>query len=315
MNETLILYEKELISPEEYQRLTEGLAYKRHGLSEKFPPMRRSEFYRLKASLKRSVEEGEINDENPLVITVYGEDDPQILEGWNRYVAVQSLAKEDVQVPTEFKEFTGSEDQALRLVIRENLTRRHLSAEEKVRIAMDLDGLGGLQEEEQPSTDETAPPKVGKKQRAKGSKAQRIAKAAGVSSRTVERVQRKIKKATGKKKSVPEKDLDEARSKIQEMLGEEDYAAILAKQDNKEIMKISQLDYDELLGIASYLAQGLTVQAARHAAPKELTVSHTVKQFIQRAIANGGTLSVVFPANEELPSYELTLNEVVPAIV
>jgi hypothetical protein len=301
--------ELQQIPKSDLERLTKDLPRKRHSYSAKFPMMTVREYIRLRDSILASVKEGKIDEESPLAITTYND---EILEGWNRYVAASELVRSGTcDVPIDFIPFKGNEEEALKLVFRENFTRRHLSAEDKVRIALEVEEERfGEQPEngEEPSSEDNGEQPA--KQKPKGRQVDRIAKATGVGSATVSRVKKKIKKASGKVKKVPEKDREAIKNRITDVLGEESYVNISQMHHDPELQKFANLDDDEMKELAGYVATGSTVKEAKYLAPKKLTASHTIKQYLQRAVANGGNYFQTFEAEGNLPAFEVQLNVV-----
>jgi hypothetical protein len=76
------------------------------------------------------------------------------------------------------------------------------------------------------------------------------------------------------------------------------------------LVKFAKLDDNDMRVLSGYVATGSTVKEAQYLVPKQLTASHTVKQFLQRALANGGSYSQTFEAEGNLPAFEIQLNVV-----
>lgn len=93
-----------------------------HSLSLLFPQMTKEEFASLKASIK---EQGLLE---PLMLF-----EGKILDGRHRYKACQQLG-----IPLEHSEFSGSEEEALAFALAKNATKRHLSTSQKALIAARL---------------------------------------------------------------------------------------------------------------------------------------------------------------------------------
>jgi ParB-like chromosome segregation protein Spo0J len=81
------------------------------------------------SSLKESISKGGLKEQ----IWLY---EGKILDGRNRYLACL-----EVGIEPEFREFRGTDEQALEAVIAWNLERRHLSSWQKAAIATEADGL------------------------------------------------------------------------------------------------------------------------------------------------------------------------------
>lgn len=98
--------------------------YERHELSAIFPQYSEEDLKKLKESIQQR------GLDNPTIDVFEG----KILDGWNRYSACLSVP----DVKLDFKVFTGSYDEALDLVTRRNLDRRHLTTSQKAMIAATL---------------------------------------------------------------------------------------------------------------------------------------------------------------------------------
>lgn len=106
--------------------------YTPHPYADLFPMMIGDEFVSLVEDIRRK---GQIEK----IVIFKG----QILDGRNRYKACQELG-----IEAQFKQFTGSDEQALEAVLSWNLERRHLTSSQKAAIAVEIEPLFAALEEQ-----------------------------------------------------------------------------------------------------------------------------------------------------------------------
>lgn len=97
-----------------------------HPFADLFPLVEGKQFEELVASVE---ENGLLNQ----IILFRG----RILDGRNRFRALERLGRTPI-VGVDTQNFTGDEDEALRLVVGLNVQRRHLSASQRAMIAADI---------------------------------------------------------------------------------------------------------------------------------------------------------------------------------
>lgn len=102
--------------------------YKVHPAAMAFPRMPASEF----ADMKESIRTGGIKI--PILVTTKG----VLLDGRNRVAAAYDLKLSDKDVPTEV--FKGTEEEAVAEIIARNITRRHLTDDQRVALTAKLLG-------------------------------------------------------------------------------------------------------------------------------------------------------------------------------
>jgi len=155
--------------------------FKQHPLGKLFPPIGLEQTNNLAEDIKAN------GLANP--ITIF---EGKILDGWNRYRVCKAW-----DIPLKTVEYKG--DAPALFVISQNIHRRHLSTTQRVTLAKKL-----LEAEEiraakrrasKPGRKVSLPPMGGNEKRSANTAAAKVAKAVGVSARSVERAKAIDKKA------------------------------------------------------------------------------------------------------------------------
>ncbi len=137
--------------------------YEQHPYGQLIPKMKAKQFSDLQASI-------EANDLQMPIILFEG----KVLDGWNRYTACNNINENqpDRAVKIRYETFEGSPGQAMAFVLNANLNRRHLTEQDRIKVALKV------RKEMQKLSGDDKP---------EGRIDEAAAKAAGVSTRTVGR--------------------------------------------------------------------------------------------------------------------------------
>jgi ParB-like chromosome segregation protein Spo0J len=253
--------------------------YKIHDLCKLFPPMTDEEY----EALMKSMKERGFDTAEPVILL-----DGMILDGRHRYSAALDTDTEPV-----FRDF--NEEDPLAFVIRKNMHRRHLTTSQRSAIAAEIC-----------ATYRADPPN--------GGTAKDAADAMNVSLRSTERAASVMQKSPHKfeevkagKKTVgaAEKEIsDERKSRksksnaleqaikiITGIVGEEETEALMAIPD-REIIRMSGLDADEMKRVLPFLKSGWKLDAAMGHKSVSLVAAHTIRHLMGRAIESGGSYTL-----------------------
>lgn len=104
-------------------------SYEQHEFGQLIPKMLSKQFSELHASIEQS---GVLQP-----IKLYQD---KVLDGWNRYNAVQDIQSNGRTVPgvVKFEQFEGTAEQALQYVLSTNLARRHIAEDKRVKLALSI---------------------------------------------------------------------------------------------------------------------------------------------------------------------------------
>lgn len=279
-----------------------------HSLGSLFPMMGDEEYKRLVENMKKKG----FDPEHP--IRLY---EGKILDGNNRYTAAKEAKVEPV-----FKDYVGTDP--IGFVVQENLSRRNLTPSQASTIAADLleqleaaDAAQAAKDAEVAKENEDRNAIVvddtkGKGKRAKGEKAEKAAKVMNVSKRNVAKAKalkkndpKKFAEVKAGKKSLNKASKEAEVKKSKEELASEafakaqvvidaacgdGYTSVLEKKLlTKEIVKLGQLDPEEIKRVKPMLDAGWKLKAALGYKSKALVWAHNIRQLCDRAVANGGT--------------------------
>lgn len=144
--------------------------YEQHEFGQLIPKMLAKQFTELQESIASQ------GVRQPIILH-----DGKVLDGWNRYTAVNNLLDEGQEIPgtIKYEIFTGTDKEALELVLALNLGRRHITEEKRVKLALDIR-----------KNLEKLKPEVSEKELDRQS-----AESAGTSARTVQRARQVEQKA------------------------------------------------------------------------------------------------------------------------
>lgn len=106
-----------------------NIAYEQHEFGQLIPKMQSKQF----ADLQNSIET--IGLQVPIVIY-----QGKVLDGWNRYTACHNITENGIRLPSpiRYETFAGDDSQALQFVLASNLSRRHITEEKRVKLALDI---------------------------------------------------------------------------------------------------------------------------------------------------------------------------------
>jgi hypothetical protein len=245
----------------------------------------------------------------------------KILEGWNRYRALQDL---DIIEESHFTTFEGTEEEAIAYVVGQNMLRRHLTDNQRKQIAGDLLAMEEAKKAGRPSKyhniqkeklsagadefiskDEQAEKlaeqfhvtKEGVESAAKLRKhAPEVADAIKAGEGTVRKAARAIKAQAPK---ITADDHDEAMAEIEEVCGKEFLAAIKEEQvahlkDPWEIRDFAELTNSKMCAFMPGLLLGWTVKQCERWTHEEITAAHSFAHAIHHAQSLGGSCDCEF---------------------
>lgn len=104
-------------------------SYEQHEYGQLIPKMLSKQFAELHASIEQS---GVLQP-----IKLY---EGKVLDGWNRYNAVEDIQSNGRTVPgvVKFEQFEGTPEEALQYVLSTNLARRHIAEDKRVKLALSI---------------------------------------------------------------------------------------------------------------------------------------------------------------------------------
>ena len=292
------------------------LKLKHHPLCTLFPQMGDDAY----KALVKSIKENGYDQSEPLITL-----DGLLLDGAHRQTACQKLK---IVPPT--KEYKG--DDPFGFVVGKNLARRHLDPSQSAAIGAEIVELMKQQEKaekeaakaEEKAAKEKAKktgkpaPKAKPAKKTRGSKAAKAAAALNVSERSVAAAEA-LKKddpaafeevkagkktlnaattAAAVKKSTKDRESEAFATACQiiDRVIESGFSEkIKNKISSKDLVKFSGLDEAEMIRVAPYLDSGWKLAAAMGFKAVSLSAGHTIRQLIDRSIAQGGkyTLSPI----------------------
>ena len=292
---------------------TDPLKLKLHFLCSAFPPMG-DEAYK---GLVKGIKDHGYDPKNPIVIY-----EGQILDGAHRQTACQKLKV----IPSTTK-FEGTLREATEFVIAKNLHRRHLNTSQAAAVGAELvENMKLLDKQEK--EDLKAQAKAAKSQgKAKpqgkapqGRKAAMAAKVLGVSERSVDEAT-KLKKSdleaftevksgkkslnaasveVVKKKSASEKNGEAyatALNVIEGVSGGALSTAAAGRMKAKEVIELASLTHEKIKTIKPFIEAGWTLKAAMGYKAQTLSAAHTIRQLVDRAVAQGGRFTLEIGAH------------------
>lgn len=106
--------------------------YEQHPYGKLLPKARAAQFREVKDSIKTY---GFDFERHPIMLY-----DGKILDGWTRYTASLEIADENGEKLTDqcFREFAGTDAEAVMYVSRENVMRRHLDEDDRLNVALKI---------------------------------------------------------------------------------------------------------------------------------------------------------------------------------
>lgn len=100
--------------------------YEQHEYGALIPKMSKAQYN----DLYKSIEANGLNHE---IVLFEG----KVLDGWNRYNCCQEINKNPLDaVAIRYRNFDGSQQQALEFVLSENLNRRHIAEQDRIKVAL-----------------------------------------------------------------------------------------------------------------------------------------------------------------------------------
>lgn len=268
-----------------------------HPLGSLFPPMNDTDYAALCDSLKAHG----FDEKQPIILF-----EDKILDGNNRYTACKKTKTTPI-----FEQYRGADP--VGYVMARNLARRNLTPSQLATIGAEMVVQMQNQEEALKAAGTKLPKKRG------GTKTAKAAKAVGVSAR-------QVAKAAALKKKDPKafKDVQEGKQKLggadkkaatkratdlrqtpafdqAEKLVSGLYGDALAHQlgktmPPKDFIKLSGITPEEAARIKPHLEASWGLKAALGFKSEQLSAAHTIRQLIDRTIAQGGTFDLLLSA-------------------
>lgn len=305
--------------------------YKQHKLGQLMPPMTDEEYDTLRDGMKTDG----FDHDHPIMLF-----EGQILDGWHRYQATQDLGITKISLSN----FTGSEEDAKRYVIRENMVRRHLTTSQRAMIAAKLveDEIGdppqsvtptatqtganlhqsgdhgGQKEPKKPANAKKKSVKQAVKKAAKDLKvsprsvntARSLLKADPEGAKGVEAGDQSLNAAAKKAEKADKKAAayNKAVQIIEGVLG--DGFVIQAKMKHSDVIKMSGIIPDEMKRIEPFLRCGWTFDMAMGKETANISLAHPFRIGVDRANAAGGKFS--FTAKAYGKEWEIQITEAKP---
>lgn len=282
----------------------------RHHLSSIFPEMRDEDY----ANLRRSIRKSGFNGSKQIVLL-----DGMVLDGWNRLRAALEEGISEIDIPKRL--FKGGDP--IDFVMQENLARRHMTAAQASAAAVKLIDAWKTAEAAEKELEKQKADKAKKKgekpapktPRAKGEKTAKAAKLLGVSPRSVaaaakvkkhnpaafaeiEKGKKSVNQAakeTDKQLSAEQratKQFEEACARVDKICGDGFSKVVAKKLNTKEIIKLSNLDKEEMLRVKPLVEGGWKLQQALSYKAVNLSHAHNIRQLLDRATANGGVFTL-----------------------
>lgn len=271
--------------------------YPPHELCSLFPPMGDGDY----STLVESIREVGLKDDIVLL-------DKEVLDGAHRQSACLKA-----KVKPRYRQFNPNIDgpDPISFVIQKNLARRNLTPSKAATIGAELVEKFKEQEKAEKAAAKAANLQP-KSKRPKGSKTKKAAKALNVSERSVAEAAAlkksdpeefaKVKKGeqtlhagTTKakaKKSVADRKSEEfakATAIIDKVCGDGFCKSIEDKLSSNDVVKLSELDKDEIKRVKPFIEGGWKLKAALGYKSVSLTYAHNIRQLCDRALAQGGT--------------------------
>lgn len=286
---------------------------KPHPLGAMFPPMGDEEYKQLKLSIKTNG----FDESQP--IWLY---EGAILDGNHRHTA-----SKQVKVQAYYREYPG--DDPIGFVVARNLARRNLTTSQAAALGAELvekakeiekaekerlkQAAKAAKDTQQPRKGAKAPkPATG---RSKGKKAAAAAKQLGVSERSIKTAAalkrdnpaafeevRSGKKSlnaattdTAIKKSAADRAGDAFSTAVSTLTRVTDGHFAKTAQEklsSKEVVKLSELDEDEIHRIQPFIESGWKLKDALGYKSATLTMAHPIRALVDRAIAQGGNFTL-----------------------
>lgn len=283
---------------------TDPSKFKFHELCSLFPPMG-DEAYKV---LVEDIKQNGFDPKNP--ITTY---QGTILDGAHRQTACKKL-----KITPTYVEYKG--DDPISFVIRKNLARRHLTPSQAAALGAELvERIKELEQEAKNAEKEAAKLQAAKAK--KGEKVEKVAKVkttgtkAGKAAAVLNVSERSVAEATKLKKEDPsefeavksgKKTLNAASKASEDKKSAKDkegdaYAKALdiiervcgpikagSSLKAKDVIKLSGLDKEEIKRIKPFIESGWTLSAALGYKSATLSLAHTIRAGVDRAISQGG---------------------------
>ena len=281
--------------------------YTQHELGKLMPPMTDDEYSDLLEGMKLDG----FDHDHP--ITLF---EGQILDGWHRNLAAIDAGISRVS----FAKFTGTQEDARKLVVRENMSRRHLSTSQRSMIAaklveMDLEmpaedkdpkranlpsgpKVSALESIEKHAQELNVSPRSVKAARAVRKRSQKAAEDVASGKTTLNKASKNTDTKTAAYAT--------AVGVIEQVLGA-DWVKGKTKLSKSEVIQMSGIIPEEMKRIRPYIESGWKYQAAMGHESVSLTLAHTFRQGIERAIGNNGKLE--FSANAYKKEWQITITE------
>jgi hypothetical protein len=265
-----------------------------HELSTIFPEASPEDY----GSIRKNIRQHGFDGNQPIVLL-----DGKILDGRTRYKAARDEKIPEDEIPT--RRFKGGDP--LEFIFTHNLARRHMTPSQKAAAAAKL--VETMKEFEK-AEKEAAKAKNKKVKRPKGEKVIKAAKMTGASPRAVAAAKKlqeqdpekfaevaagkkSVRKATKElesKKSAEEKKtalFTNATLAIDRVYGEGSTLKLAEHLQSKDILKLSEIEKDELLRIKPMLFSGWKLKEALSYKSTTLSFKHNLQALCDAAVASG----------------------------
>lgn len=297
---------------------------KPHALCSLFPPMGDAEY----SALKKGMKDNGYDKRHPIVLL-----NGEILDGAHRYSCSKATKQKPEFIDFEKLGFTGT---PFEYVMQENLRRRNLDPSQAAAIGAEIVQMMKEQEraeleilraEEKAAAEKAKAagkktPKPKKAPKPKGSKAAKAAATMGVSERSVAAAEalkntdpaefEKVKKGekslnaattdAAVKKSAKERESEAfatACQIIDRVCGDGASETVKNKLSSKDVIKMSGLEEEEMKRIKPFIDSGWKLAAALGFKSVDLVAAHTIRNLLDRTIAQGGTYELLISAYGE----------------